>query len=293
MKLTRRAVLAALITPAVAAAALLSSSPPALATPVPPAPDPALFGTWVNLNPNTTGIKEIEITPAVFGITIDVFPANTRDWGGIRGTVFGSTASSPTGGYFEGNWDFGFKRAVLWGGLIASPVGPGQALIAEDLNTFTDNSGRANYQVTDVFTRAANPAGPGRFGTAATGYPVGNSPSPVPSLPGTWVNISPTGAMREIILTAGPGGTLTVSAFGNCGPPLCPWGTVTGTTFGASISSTTGAAFLASYTFGFANKLVIGYVNVPGDRLVVYTLTEFTDHSGRSNYLSGGTFTRG
>jgi hypothetical protein len=96
-----------------------------------------------------------------------------------------------------------------------------------------------------------------------------------------------------VTTTLGPGGRLAVRAFGNCVPAQCAWGKVTGITFGTSISALTGRVFLAPYKFGFANKLVDGTVNAAGTRLTVQAYTEFTDHSGRSNYVSTDTFARG
>ena len=65
---------------------------------------------------------------------------------------------------------------------------------------------------------------------------------------------------------------------------------VTGVTFGASIDATTGGTFLARYGFSFADKLLDGTVNAAGTLLSVRTWTEFTDHSGRSNYYTTETF---
>jgi hypothetical protein len=111
---------------------------------------------------------------------------------------------------------------------------------------------------------------------------------------GTWVNTSPASpSIRKIIIGRNPAGTLSVSAFGACTPTLCAWGKITGITFGTSISSASGRTFLAPYQFGFASKLADGALNAAGTVLTVQTYTEFTDGSGRSNYVSTDTFTRG
>jgi hypothetical protein len=54
-----------------------------------------------------------------------------------------------------------------------------------------------------------------------------------------------------------------------------------------------GLTFLAPYKFGFANKLLDGTISPRGTVLTVRTYTEFTDQSGRSNYVVTDTFKRG
>lgn len=296
MKLAPRAVITALITTTAAAAALLSASVPALASTTPPAPNPVLSGTWANTNPATNNIRDIVITPSGKGIKVDGFGAcepTSCEWGNVRGTVFGTSVSSATGHSFEANWNFGFSRTVLLATETRATFSLIPVLTVQEFTTFTDHSGRANFEVTETFVRTGKPIFPTHNGTAAFNYPLGASVSPALSLLGVWHNTSPTGGnIRTIVISLGPGGTLAVRAFGNCVPTLCAWGKVTGITFGTSISSLTGRVFLAPYQFGFANKLVDGAVNAKGTRLTVQTYTEFTDHSGRSNYVTTDTFVR-
>jgi hypothetical protein len=47
------------------------------------------------------------------------------------------------------------------------------------------------------------------------------------------------------------------------------------------VSSSAAIAFSAQYKFSFAQTMVVGYLH--GHQLVVETLTQFTDGSGRSN----------
>jgi hypothetical protein len=297
VKLAPRAVIAALITTTAVAATLLSSSAPALASPVPPAPSSVLLGTWANTNPATNSVRNIVVTASGGGIEVDGFGAcepTSCEWGNIPGTVYGTSVGSATGNSFEANWNFGFSRTVLLATVTFKlfPI-PRPVLTVQELTTFTDHSGRANYTLTETFVRSGTPITPTRSGTPAANYPLGASVSPAFSLLGTWVNTSPTGGnIRRIIISLGPGGRLAVRAFGNCVPTACVWGKVTGITFGTSISSVTGRVFLAPYKFGFAKKLVDGAVNAIGTRLTVQTYTEFTDGSGRSNYVSTDTFAR-
>jgi len=293
MRFAPRVAVAALVTTTAAAAALLSFSVPALATPVPPAPNPSLIRTWTNTNPATDNVVDIVISRHGNGITVDGFGACSPapcEWGAIQGTVFGTSVSSVTGNSFEANWNFGFAREVLLGtlNLREKPA----TLTVQEFTTFTDHSGRANFTVTETF-RPGRRIVPTQTGTRAANYPLGDSVHPVNALLGVWVNISPTTAgIRKIVLTR-VAGRLYVSAYGNCSPTLCVWGKIRGITFGTSITSVSGRAFLAPYVFGFAKKLVDGAINAKGTLLTVQTYTEFTDHSGRSNYLYVDTFRRG
>jgi hypothetical protein len=224
-------------------------------------------------------------------IAVDGFGACTPapcEWGRIRGTVFGRNVSAATGTSFEAQWNFKFARTVL----LASYSAPRKmgTLTVREFTTFTDGSGRANYTTSETFTRG-KPVKVTRTGTSASDYPLGDPVSPVPALPAIWVNTSATGGLRAVILSLGSGsGLLQVHAYGFCSPVPCSWGTVTGITFGSSVSATSGRTFLAPYRFGFAVKLLDGTVNAAGTRLTVTTWTEFTDHSGRSNYKSTDTF---
>ena len=293
MKFARRAAIAALITTTAVAGALLSSAVPALASPTPPAANPALFGTWTNTNPATNSVVDIVVSPNGNGINVDGYGACSPtpcQWGNVPATVFGTNVGSPAGRSFEANWNFGFSRTVLLAKVTGAffPV-----LTVQEFTTFTDGSGRSNYEVTETFVRAGTPITPTHFGVPGFGYPLGDSVSPASSLLGVWHNTSPASAnIRKIIISLNPNGTLAVTAFGNCVPTACAWGTVTGITFGTDVSSQTGETFLAPYQFGFANKLVDGTVNLFGQLLTIHTYTEFTDGSGRSNYVSTDTFTR-
>jgi hypothetical protein len=294
VKRTPRAVIAAFIITMAAAAAQLPFSVPALASPVPPAPNPALSGTWANTNPATRNIVDIVIEGNKSGIEVDGFGACSPtpcQWGNVPGTVFGANVSSATGSSFEANWNFGFARTVLLGALAER--NRVWSLTVQEFTTFTDSSGRADYAVTETFVRA-KPIAAARSGTAGVGYPLGDSVAPAPSLLGTWVNTAPASpSIRKIVIGRNPAGTLSVSAFGACTPTLCAWGKITGITFGTAISSASGRTFLAPYQFGFAKKLAAGALNATETVLTVQTYTEFTDSSGRSNYVSTDTFTRG
>jgi len=298
MRRTWRAAKAALISATAVVATLLSALVPAQAamagpaTPVPPPPSAVLAGTWVNTNHATRSVVDIVVATSPKGIAVDGFGACSPtpcEFGRIPGTVFGPNVSATAGQSFAAQWNFGFARTVL----LATYSTPRKVatLIVQEFTTFTDGSGRANYTVTERFTKGKAAVKVTKTGVSASDYPLGDPVSPAISLPAIWINTAATGNVRAVILSLGPGsGLLQVHAYGFCSPVPCNWGTVTGITFGPSVSATTGRTFLAPYRFGFANKLLDGMVNAAGTRLTVQTWTEFTDHSRRSNYVSTDTF---
>ena len=79
MNRTPKAVITAFIITMAAAAAQLAFSVPALASPVPPAPNPALSGTWANTNPATRNVVDIVIAGNKGGIEVDGFGACSPD----------------------------------------------------------------------------------------------------------------------------------------------------------------------------------------------------------------------
>jgi hypothetical protein len=292
MKRTWRAVTAALISSAAVTAAALVTLPAAqaaTATPVPPPPSAALAGTWVNTNHATRNTVDLVVSTTARGITVDGFGAcspSPCQWGRIAGTVFGPDVSAATGTAFAAQWNFGFARTVLLAVYSAPKKVP--TLTVSEFTTFTDGSHRSNYTADETFTKG-KPVKATTTGTAASDYPLGDPVSPVASLPAIWINTAASGNVRAVILTR-VGALLQVQAYGYCSPDPCNWGTVTGITFGPSVSAQTGGTFLAPYAFSFAKKLLDGTVNATGTLLTIRTWTEFADHSGRSNYETTESF---
>jgi hypothetical protein len=275
-----------------AAVALLTTVIPAQAapaTPVPPAPSSALAGTWVNVNHATKSAVAFVVGTSAKGITVDGFGACSPtpcEWGRIAGTVFGPNVSAKAGTAFAAQWNFGFARTVVLATYGTPKKVP--TLTVQELTTFTDGSHRSNYTVTEEFTKG-KAMRVTKAGTSAANYPLGDSVTAAASLPAIWINPAATGNVRAVILST-VGGVLRVHAYGYCSPVPCNWGTITGITFGPGVSATTGGTFLAPYTFSFAHALLDGTVNAAGTRLTVRTWTEFTDHSGRSNFETSETF---
>jgi hypothetical protein len=295
VRIRSRAAVAALITITAATGVLLPLAGPALASATPPAASASLAGTWANTNGGTRSLVNIVVTRRGPGILVDGFGAcspTSCEWGNVAGTVFGPNVSATTGSSFQASWNFGFAREVLLA-TLTHPAGAVPTLVVKEFTTFNAGDGRSNYTVTEKFVRSRRAIKPTSSGKISTTYPKGDWVKPVKALLGTWKNTSATGGtIARIVLTLKPDGSLRVHAFGKCTPTLCNWGLAQGITFGTGISSTSGRAFLAPYRFSFKKVLLSGSVGPAGRILTVQANSEFTDHSGRSNYVVTDTFRR-
>ena len=287
---------------AVAAVAALAvgSATAAQASPVPPKASPALSGTWVNVNAASRSVKQVVVAPTRDGaVSVDAFGSCSPtlcEWGRVPAIVYGSSVSSTTGTTFQARQRFlsgstEWSRTSLVGHVYATTAG--LRLSLKELTVFEDGSGRHNYFVTEIFKRGEGQKVT-RNGHYAASYPHGAPPAMVAGMLGLWKNTSATGALVRVRIsntTAHP----VVTAYGRCTPTPCNWGGSKAITYGASISSTRGASVLAPYNFSFKrSQLLIRYSisSTKVERLTVSELNEFTDGSGRSNYLKTETFVR-
>ncbi len=274
---------------------------PADASALPPNPDSRLVGTWVNTNAATRSLKQITIVRDGSGqIMVDGFGACTPslcEWGLVPATSYGASVSSRTGAHFQTNQRFlagttEWSRTAMFGKLTSTSAG--LRLSVRQLTVFTDGSGRRNFTVSETFVPGEGQA-PTVKGHPAVDYPQGLPPAPVSGMFGTWKNTSASPALDSLKVSPGAGGAPLVQAFGACSPTPCDMGTVTGITYGPSISSTTGRTVLAPYSFGFKNQqLVISYSRGRdgSESITVAHYSEFTDGSGRSNYTRREKFVR-
>jgi hypothetical protein len=283
-----------------AVAVVTALAGPATASNTPPTAHTGLLGTWVNTNPNTGNVKQIVVRrDGTGGITVDAFGACTPtlcEWGAVPAIVYGSSVSSTTGTMFQTNQRFvsngaEWSRKELFGELLSTSAGP--RLRVRQLTAFSDGSGRRNYTVTETFALGHGQS-PTIAGNAVSGYRVGAPPAPIAGLFGTWKNVSASPAVVSLKIS-NSAGTPLVQAFGACSPSPCDMGTSRGITFGSSVSATSGRTVLAPYSFGFKNQqlLITHWVGSDGrERLTVENYNEFTDGSGRSNYMRAETFVR-
>jgi hypothetical protein len=282
------------------AAVALGFASAAAASPAPPRANAALFGTWVNTDPSSNSVKQVIVSPLRTGnVSVDAFGACVPtfcEWGTVPAIVYGTDVSATSGASFQTNQRFlsgdtEWSRTTLLGTVARTKVG--LRLTLRELTVFEDGSGRRNYNVTETFARSDGSK------ATVTGNPVsdyrhGTPPALVSSARGNWKNVAPSGGLTKIRIS----GSLTnpiVQAFGQCSPTDCDWGRSKAITYGTSISSKIGSTLLAPYTFGFKNsQLVIDYSRNADkvEHLTVSLYNEFTDGSGRSNYLKLATFIR-
>lgn len=282
------------------AAVVVGFAGAAHASTVPPTADSALLGTWINTDAASRSVKQVIVTPAESGnVTVDAFGACTPtlcEWGQVPAIVYGTNVSAPTGLNFQTNQRFlsgdrEWSRTTLFG--KAAKTRAGLRLTLRELTVFEDGSGRHNYAVTETFKRG-EPQRPTRTGNPVSSYQRGYPPALVVAARGVWHAVSPSGGLVKIVIN---GSALhpVVQAFGACSPTACAWGRSQAITYGDSIGSTQGRTLLAPYTFGFKNaQLVITYSRDAerAGHLTVSVYSEFTDGSGRSNYVLTQDFVR-
>jgi hypothetical protein len=282
------------------AAVALGFASAAEASPVPPKASPALFGTWVNTNSSSNSVKQVVVSPLRTGtVSVDAFGACVPtfcEWGSVPAIVYGTNVSATSGASFQTNQRFlsgdtEWSRTTLLGNVVRTKVG--LRLTLRELTVFEDGSGRRNYNVTETFARSDG-SKPTIAGNPVSDYRHGTPPALLAAARGNWKNVAPAGGLTKIRIS---GSLLSpiVQAFGQCSPTDCNWGRTKAITYGTSISSKIGTTLLAPYKFGFKNsQLVIDYSRNADkvEHLTVSLYNEFTDGSGRSNYLKLATFIR-
>lgn len=287
---------------AVAVGSIGATTLVAHASNTPPSADSRLFGTWLNTNAATNSIKQIVLSnDGSGGLMVDAFGACTPtfcEFGNVPAIVYGANVGSTAGDTFSVNQrEYGggateFARSVMIG--QAAFTARASKLTLSEYQTFEDGSGRHNYVVAETFVKGSGQA-VATSGSTGGNYPTGLEPAPVSGLVGTWNNVSTADpGVVQIVVTLASDGSLLVHQYGNCTPAPCDNGTVAGITYGTSISATTGKSFLAPWAFSFKNQLLSArLVNTSsGLRLKVTNLSEFTDGSGRSNYVLNETFAK-
>ena len=107
-----------------------------------------LLGTWINSNPDTTGIVKM-IMSASDGIlslqTYAIGPDGLIDWGSKAVDVFASTPSARAAAGFTCRYDFGFAESLLQGMIMKG------LLVLAQLHRFKDDSQRADYFVREYY----------------------------------------------------------------------------------------------------------------------------------------------
>jgi len=108
----------------------------------------ALPGTWLNSNPDSTGIARIVISESGGNLSVQVVaigPDRLIEWGTAPANVFTSSPSSQVAAGFTCRYEFGFAETRLQGMIMKG------LLVLAQLHGFKDQSGRADYFVREYF----------------------------------------------------------------------------------------------------------------------------------------------
>lgn len=108
----------------------------------------ALIGTWVNSNPETTGIARLVMSGSGENLRLQTFavgPDGLIDWGRTEVTVVASTASARAGAGFTSVYDFGFAETRLQGMIMKG------LLVLAQFHRFKDDSQRVGYFVREYY----------------------------------------------------------------------------------------------------------------------------------------------
>jgi hypothetical protein len=109
-----------------------------------------LLGTWYATDKEAAGVVRLELSQADNAVMVSAFgdtDAQPYDWGEVRATVYGSSATATTAMAFSALYDFGFMTA-----LLAAYAKQG-ILVLDTFNTFKDSGGRADYFSREFFHR--------------------------------------------------------------------------------------------------------------------------------------------
>jgi type 1 fimbria pilin len=110
---------------------------------------------------------------------------------------------------------------------------------------------------------------------------------------GNWTSVDPAGNLPRVLIRPAPGG-VTVQIWGKCTPAPCDWGTQPGVVYSPNVNTNpqTGAvAITSNFPQSFARRVVV-IRPVGTNQIDVEVYTEFTDHSGRFNYVQRGLLRR-
>jgi hypothetical protein len=108
----------------------------------------AFPGTWVNSNPETSGIARILMEADGGRLSLRVYavgPDGLIDWGRADAAPFTASPSSRAGTGFACVYDFGFAETELQAMLLKG------LMVLAQLHRFKDGSGRMDYFVREYF----------------------------------------------------------------------------------------------------------------------------------------------
>jgi len=126
--------------------------------------------------------------------------------------------------------------------------------------------------------------------------PAGATTSPPtadPGFIGTWQNVdSSTLDLAQVVITSDGAGGLLVDVFGECHPDLCEYGQAAATIYAPPGSTAPGRSFQVVEDSGFEHVVLQGQLSggPHSPRLTIDQFHDFTDGSGRPNFVSSNRF---
>ena len=108
----------------------------------------SLVGTWINSNPDTSGVARMVVTQSGGRLSIRVYaigPDGLIDWGPADIEVFTATPSSRVAAGFTCLYDFGFAETELQAMILKGLV------VLAQFHRFKDGSKRTDYFVREYF----------------------------------------------------------------------------------------------------------------------------------------------
>jgi hypothetical protein len=107
-----------------------------------------LIGTWVNSNPDTTGVARFVVAEDDGKLSIKTYAVGAEeliDWGTADVTIFASSPTSRVAAGFACRYDFGFAETLLQGMILKGLV------VLAQFHSFRDDSNRAPFFVREYF----------------------------------------------------------------------------------------------------------------------------------------------
>lgn len=121
----------------------------------PPSDVSGLTGTWVNVNPTTSGVVKIIVTNDLSGFKIHTFGACSPtpcDHGAIAASPFSKTISSNSGVGLSGQYNFGFSTMLVTAQRTFQFDGK-NFLEVETRTKFAAGDTRVDYTRTELFSK--------------------------------------------------------------------------------------------------------------------------------------------
>lgn len=107
-----------------------------------------IAGTWVNSNPDTTGVARMIVAQTGGNLSLRIYaigPDGLIDWGSVDIDIFTSSPTSRVAAGFTCRYDFGFVETELQAMILKGLI------VLAQLHRFKDGSKRADYFVREYF----------------------------------------------------------------------------------------------------------------------------------------------